>query len=163
MRASVGATLLVLTSDHEDNKVATLALALTAGVSFITSGLIAAWRRPENRTGVLLARVGYLWSLGALTESNNDWLFTAGFALGGLAFGAFAHLLLAFPWGVLSTRLDRILVVSAYALTFVGSVAVLLVDETPSTDCRPAAARSPLTDSRPRRTPSTRRGGVSGS
>ena len=144
--ASVGATLLVLTSDHEDNKVATLALALTAGVSFIASGLIAAWRRPENRTGLLLAAVGYLWALGALTESNNDWLFTAGFALGGLAFGAFAHLLLAFPSGVLSTRLDRILVVSAYVLTVVGSTAVLLVDEVPSTDCTTCRSSIALTD-----------------
>src|SRR5688500_656101 len=129
LACAVGATWLVLTSDHEDNKVATLALALTAGVSFIASGLIAAWRRPENRTGLLLAAVGYLWALGALNESNNDWLFTAGVALGGLAFGAFAHLLLAFPGGLLQTRLDRVLVASAYAVTFFGSVAVLLVDE----------------------------------
>jgi PAS domain S-box-containing protein len=145
---SAGATLLVLTSDHEENKVATLALALTAGVSFIASGLIAAWRRPENRTGLLLAAVGYLWALGALSESNHDWLFTAGVALGSLAFGAFAHLLLAFPGGVLQTRLDRVLVASAYALTFFGSVALLLVDETPSTGCESCRSTIAVTDSK---------------
>ena len=72
------AVLLVLASDHEDNKAATIALAVTAGVSFIASGLVALWRRPENRTGYLLAAVGYLWFFGALTESNNDWVFTVG-------------------------------------------------------------------------------------
>ena len=50
----------------------------TAGVSFIAAGLIALYRRPENRTGVYLAAVGYLWFLAALTEANNDVVFTLG-------------------------------------------------------------------------------------
>src|SRR5918995_7251273 len=113
---AAGAIWLVLTSDHEDNPAATLALALTAGLSFVASGLFALWRRPENRTGYLLAAVGYLWFFGALSESNNDWLFTAGTALGSLAFGAFIHLLLAFPGGRLTGRRDLWLVISTYAL-----------------------------------------------
>ena len=47
-------TALVLTSDHEENKSAFLSLALTVGLSFLVSGVIALWRRPDNRTGVLL-------------------------------------------------------------------------------------------------------------
>jgi len=62
---AAGATVLVLTSDHDDNKAATIALALTAGLTFVGSGLLSLWRRPENRTGYLLAAVGYLWFLGA--------------------------------------------------------------------------------------------------
>ena len=50
----------------------------TAGISFIAAGLIALYRRPENRTGVYLAGVGYLWFLAALTEANNDVVFTLG-------------------------------------------------------------------------------------
>ena len=46
--------------------------------------------------------MGYFWFLGALSESNNDWLFTPGNPLGSLAFGAFVHLLLAFPGGRLT-------------------------------------------------------------
>ena len=126
------AILLVLASDHEDNKAATIALAVTAGLSFIVSGLIALWRRPENRTGYLLAAVGYLWFFGALNESNNDWLFTAGGALGSLVFGAFIHLLLAFPGGRLAGRRDLWLVVFTYALVLTGSVATLLLEEVPN-------------------------------
>ncbi len=50
----------------------------TAGISFIAAGLIALYRRPENRTGVYLAAVGYLWFLGALAEANNDGVYTLG-------------------------------------------------------------------------------------
>jgi PAS domain S-box-containing protein len=131
------ATLLVLASDHEDNKAATIALAVTAGLSFIASGLVALWRRPENRTGYLLAGVGYLWFFGALSESNNDWLFTAGTALGSLALGAFIHLLLAFPGGRLTGRRDRWLVLSAYALVLTGGVATVLLEEVPSPESCP--------------------------
>ena len=125
------ASPLVLASDHEDNKAATIALAVTAGVSFIASGLVALWRRPDNRTGYLLAAVGYLWFFGALTESNNDWVFTIGLALNSLVFGAFIHLLLAFPGGRLTRRRDLWLVVSTYVLVFAGNVATLLLDEVP--------------------------------
>ena len=129
------ASWLVLTSDHEDNPAATLALALTAGLSFVVSGLIALWRRPENRTGYLLAAVGYLWFLAALSESNNDWIFTLGVAVNSLALGAFVHVLLAFPRGRLPARIDAWLVAATYAVVLVGSVALLLLEETPVADC----------------------------
>jgi hypothetical protein len=45
------AATIVVASDHTDNKAATLALALTIGLSFVGSGLIALWRRPQNNTG----------------------------------------------------------------------------------------------------------------
>ena len=71
-------TWLVLASDHLENKAAFLSLALTVGLSFLVSGVIALWRRPDNRTGFLLVLVAYLWFLGGLTESDNDWIFTIG-------------------------------------------------------------------------------------
>jgi PAS domain S-box-containing protein len=142
-----GAVALVLGSDHDDNKAATLSLALTAGLSFVVSGLVAAWRRPHNRTGLLLATVGYLWFLGALAESNNDWVFTAGVALSSVTFGAFVHLLLAFPGGRLPARRDVGLVVATYVLTAGGSLAYLLVDETPDADCTTCRSTIALTDS----------------
>ncbi|HUQ23670.1 MAG TPA: PAS domain S-box protein [Gaiellaceae bacterium] len=129
------AVLLVLTSDHEDNKAATIALAVTAGLSFIWSGLFALWRRPENRTGYLLAAVGYLWFFGALSESDNDWLFTIGAGLGSLALGALAHLLLAFPGGRLVHRRHLWLVVATYALVLTGGIGQLLFEEFPSSAC----------------------------
>ena len=133
---SAVATLLVLASDHEDNKAATIALAVTAGFSFIASGLVALWRRPDNRTGYLLAAVGFVWFFGALTESNNDWLFTIGAALSSLVFGVFVHLLLAFPGGRLTKRRDLWLVVSTYAIVLTSNVALLLLEEVPDpTSC----------------------------
>ena len=132
---AAGAVLLVLASDHEDNKAATIALAVTAGLSFVASGLVALWRRPENHTGYLLAAVGYVWFLGALSESNNDWLFTLGSPLGSLAFGVFAHLLLAFPGGRLTSRRDLWIVVATYVLVGGGTVAAGVLSEHPDPMC----------------------------
>ena len=128
-------TALVLASNHLENKAAFLSLALTVGLSFLASGLIALWRRPENFTGVLLVLIAYLWFLGALTESNNDWVWTIGFLVNSFTFGAFIHLLLAYPTGRLQSRRDRWLVVSTYVLVFVASAVQLLVDEQPDSDC----------------------------
>jgi PAS domain S-box-containing protein len=132
---AAGATWLVLTSDHEDNPAATLALVLIVGLAFVVSGLIALWRRPENRTGYLLLAVGCLWFLSALTASDNDWVFSLGVALASIAFGALVHVLLAFPQGRLHGRLDVFLVAATYAVALFGGVALLLVEETPSSDC----------------------------
>ena len=128
-------TALVLVSDHQDNKAAFLSLALTVGLSFLVSGVIALWRRPDNRTGTLLVLVAYFWFLGALTESNNDWMFTLGVLVSSFALPAFVHLLLAYPTGRLQSRLDRMLVAGAYVLVSLGSLAQLLVDEHPESSC----------------------------
>ena len=128
-------TWLVLTSDHVENTAAFLSLALTVGLSFLVSGVIALWRRPDNRTGLLLVLVAYLWFLGGLTESDNDWVFTIGVLVNSLALGAFVQLLLAYPTGRLQGRRDLWLVVSTYTLVFVGSLAQLLVDEQPDSSC----------------------------
>ncbi len=123
--AAIG-TAFVLTSDHLDNKAAFLSLALTVGLSFLVSGVIALWRRPDNRTGIFLVLVAYFWCLGGLTESDNDWIFTVGVLVNSLALGAFVHLLLAYPTGRLHSRRDLWLVIGTYALVFVGSAAQLL-------------------------------------
>ncbi|MGI9111214.1 MAG: PAS domain S-box protein [Gaiellaceae bacterium] len=143
---AAGATWLVLTSNHDENPAATLAFALTAGLSFVSSGLVALWRRPENRTGVLLVAVGYLWLLGTLAESNSDWVFTVGIALNTVVFGAFVHLLLAFPGGMLGSRRDAHLVVATYVLVVLGSVAHLMVDERPVPDCGGCVSTLAVTD-----------------
>ena len=125
----------------------TMSLALAVALSFVASGLVALWRRPENRTGYLLAAVGYLWFFGALTETGSDWLFTLGVALGSSAFGAFVHLLLAFPTGRLSTLRDRLLVAATYLLVIGGSMLILLVDETPSASCPDCRSTIAIRDS----------------
>ena len=126
------ALTLILTSDHEAHKAATAALACTAGVSFIAAGLIALYRRPENRTGVYLAAVGYLWFFGALTESNSDVVFTLGVWLASFAFIPFAALVLAYPTGRLAPRPDRLLVQLTAAFVLLGSPLLLLFAKHPT-------------------------------
>ena len=124
----VGALWLVVASDHVDDPAATAALALTASLSFITSGLVAIWRRPENRTGILLAATGYAWLLPALTSADDPWVFTIGFLVGSLAWGPFAHLVLAYPTGHIQTRFHRVFVGLVYALVIGEALALLLFD-----------------------------------
>ena len=125
------AVVLVTTSNHESELGGAFALAVTAGVAFMVSGLIALWRRPENRTGAYLAAVGFLWFLGALTESNHSWIYIAGFVLGGLAFVPFSALLLTHPTGRFETRFDRAFpwIVGTVLVGF--ELAIALVDPTP--------------------------------
>jgi PAS domain S-box-containing protein len=144
--AAIG-TAFVVASDHEENKAAFLSLALTVGFSFLVSGVIALWRRPDNRTGFLLVLVSYLWFLGGLAMSDNDWIFTIGSLVNSLALGAFVHLLLAFPSGFLESRRDRILVASTYALVLVSSGTRLLVEEHPDSGCPGCTSTIAVADS----------------
>jgi PAS domain S-box-containing protein len=128
------AVAIVATSDHAD-KGPTIALAVTAGVAFVLSGLVALWRRPENRTGVFMATVGYTWLLGALGESNSSWVFSIGYALGSLAFAPFSALLLVHPTGRFESRLERAVPWLVGGALIGLSTAKLLVDPTPAASC----------------------------
>jgi PAS domain S-box-containing protein len=130
---AAGAVAIVATSDHEQHKVATTALALTAGISFVASGLVALRRRPENRVGLYLAAVGYLWFLGALGDANDNTVWTVGMFLSNLAFIPFAALVLAFPSGRLAPRPDRLLVAAtAFFVLSVPPLLLLFDDKPPS-------------------------------
>ena len=125
-----GAVWLVAVSEHTENKVAIGAIALTAGLSFVFSGLVAVWRRPANPTGRLLVVTGFAWLAGALTTANNGWVFTIGFLFNSLAFGVLGHLLLAYPTGRLRSGVDRTIVALTYAVVTVPALLLLLVGET---------------------------------
>ena len=129
------ALTLVLTSDHETQPLLTSVLGLLLGWAFIGSGAIAALRRPDNRTGLLLALVGFTWFLGALGESNDPAVFTLGVTVESLAIAVFIHLLLAYPSGRLATRLERVIVVSAYVIVLAAPTLVHVVQEGESPPC----------------------------
>jgi PAS domain S-box-containing protein len=131
----VAAIALLTTSDHDTDPGLNIALAVTAGVAFVVSGLIALARRPENRTGIYLAAVGYLWFVGALQDADNRWVFVLGFVLGSVAFIPFAALLLAHPTGRFESRADAAFpwIVGAALVSL--AAAALLVDRTPVTSC----------------------------
>jgi PAS domain S-box-containing protein len=145
------AVWVVATGTHNDSKWTTIALALTTGVTFVVTGLIARARRPENRTGVYLAAVGYLWFLNALNDSNNAWLFTVGFAVGGLVFVPFTALVLAYPTGRLESRLERVIPAAVGVLVTSTSLLVLLFDPSPSAaHCQGCPGSTIVIDERPR-------------
>ena len=90
-------------------------LALLVGWSFIASGVVAWARRPDNRTGLLMVIVGFLWFLGLLGFAEQRELHWSGDLLGRpLQVAVFAYLLLTFPNGRLETRAARVLAVAAF-------------------------------------------------
>ena len=108
---------LTLTSKSEANPLRVIAIYLFICLAFISAGLIGWSRRPHNRTGALMVAVGFSLFIGALNESNYSIPFTLGWVFGGLFVPVFVHLLLAFPGGRLTTRLERAVVGSAYGVT----------------------------------------------
>jgi PAS domain S-box-containing protein len=125
---AAGAVALIFDSHREQNKVAIAAVAVSAGISFVVSGLIALHRRPENRTGFYLAATGYLWLLAALGEANSNVLWTVGGFVGNLGFIPFAALVLAFPTGQLAPRPDRLIVRATAAFVLIGPPLLLLFE-----------------------------------
>ena len=123
-------------------------MVLVAGLVFTVTGAIAAWRRPNNRTGAQMMAVGLLWSLGALQATNTSLPFTVGFVLSGLAFAAFAHLILSYPTGLLR-REDRPLVWAVLGLVTLGPLAITLVDPSPIPTCENCPESAFLVADRP--------------
>lgn len=90
------------------------AFTIVAGVSFISAGLIAASRRPERWTGVLMVGAGFTLFAGTLIQANRSVLFTVGLTVVALPTAVLEHLVLAFPDGRLHSIWERLLVGAAY-------------------------------------------------
>ncbi len=131
---AVVAVLVIVDSHHEAHKALAAALDVTAGLSFVITGLIALHLRPRNRTGLYLSAIGYLWFLLALTDANDDVVYTAGIIASNLAFIPFAALILSFPTGLLDRAGRRIVELTAW-FVLIGPPLVLLFDRTPMNDC----------------------------
>jgi PAS domain S-box-containing protein len=141
LAAVEAAVAIAIVVDSGHSGTATTTLAVIVGASFVATGLIALRRRPENRTGVYLAAVGYLWFLNGLGDSNNDVVSTIGHILGNLAFIPFAALVLAFPTGRLAPRPDRVLVAATALFVLIGPPLLLMfTKELPGcSDCADSA------------------------
>jgi signal transduction histidine kinase len=87
---------------------------LVTGWTLIGCGLTAWSRRPESRIGVLLAATGFSWFFGNLAPLGIAPLHWFG-AYGLLLYRApLVHLLVTYPSGRISTRLERAAVVAGY-------------------------------------------------
>jgi len=139
--AALGVAVLAA-SDHVTDRAWSAGLLLVVMASYVGTGLLAWWRRPENRTGPLMAAVGFLFWLTTLTASSSDLIFTAGMLTSGLFLTTAAHLVLAYPTGRLGGRLERGIIVAGYALTLGAQAAWMLF--TADCGCGPGAPANVL-------------------
>jgi signal transduction histidine kinase len=88
---------------------------LAVGWTFIGFGLIAAGRCPDDRTGSLMAATGFAWFLGNFAGVDNRVVaWTAAHATF-IYRGSLVHLVLAYPSGRPSGRLERAAAAGGYA------------------------------------------------
>ena len=91
----------------------------SVGGSFIVCGLIAWQRRPDSRTGPLMTLTGFLYlSEALLSEVDSSVAYTLGQWAGNWWTPPFAALVLGFPSGRLTSRMDRA-IVGAFVFTSV--------------------------------------------
>jgi len=76
----------------------------------IAVGLYAWHRRPSERFGPLLVAAGFGWFLTTFAESGNEVVYSVGRVAGWLVEVGLVYLILAFPSGRLTQRIDRALV-----------------------------------------------------
>src|SRR5919108_565175 len=110
---------LVLTSNHDDQKVVGAILGPLIGLGFIGTGAFAWWRRPLNRFGLLMTAVGFAWFMGGLIESDNAIVYTIGSYISPLYLVLVVQLVLSFPTGRLETTASPAIVAVADGDAFV--------------------------------------------
>jgi signal transduction histidine kinase len=106
-----------------------IALLHWISVPYVVVGLIAWWRRPASRFGVLMVTAGFAMGLSTLQFADRDLLFTVGAALDLVPAPLFLHVYLAFPDGRLRSRSERVVVATAYALSIVPQLAKMALGE----------------------------------
>jgi signal transduction histidine kinase len=101
-----------------ENQVNAVQLGLLEWISipYILVGLVAWFRRPESRLGVLMIAGGFAMGFSTLQFEGQDHLFTVGALSDIVPAALFLHVFLAFPDGRLNSWFERTLVGTAYAL-----------------------------------------------
>ena len=113
--AGLVAVALVLTADDSrDVTTFDMLVGPVVGWAFIFAGLVAWWRRPDNRFGSLMTLVGFTWFIGALGLADAPGVFIVGALFGAVPFAVLLHMLLAFPSGRLEGRAARLLIGIGY-------------------------------------------------
>jgi DNA-binding CsgD family transcriptional regulator len=97
-----------------------IAVHVAIGWTFLGAGIVARVHQPENRTGVLMMLSGVIW----FGRDLDWWSASLPTHLSELSQNAFlalvAHQVIVFPHGVARSRLERVLVRTAYALALGG-------------------------------------------
>jgi signal transduction histidine kinase len=133
IEAGAAAAILATSSDPAISTFQILSVAVI-GALWIGTGLLAWLRRPDNRTGALMAMAGFAWLLDPLAELwSAPAAVVIGYLVGPLYIVAVAHLVLAYPSGRLPARSLRFLVVGLYLTATVGQLPGLLMAHIAST------------------------------
>src|SRR5262245_29908732 len=99
---------------------------VAAGCAFIVAGLVAWWRQPANRMGVLMGATGFALLARQFRYSHDRLAFTFFFFAGELCYALVAHSVLAYPSGVVRDRVDRAFLKVIYAVALAFPLAILL-------------------------------------
>jgi signal transduction histidine kinase len=92
---------------------------------------IYAWRDgTHSRFGVLLVLAGGAWFLAALSSSSNELLYSIGRVAGWAVEAGLIYLILAFPSGRLTARIDRLLAGAAAVLVAILFLPTAFITET---------------------------------
>jgi signal transduction histidine kinase len=119
-----GSVVLAHTSRHVQGGLG-IAPPFITSASFMTAGLFAWWRRPQNHFGWLMFAAGATLLLGALKLSNAPVAFAFGVMMNNLFFAVLVQMLVAFPAGRLEGRAERRLVGLCYSGLIVTSLAMV--------------------------------------
>src|SRR5260370_165272 len=80
----------------------------------VADALLAAWRRPHSRIGLLMMAVGLAWFVPQVGWAPNTLLWSVSFLLKDLWAPVLGHVFVSFPSGRLRARRDRLVVALAY-------------------------------------------------
>jgi signal transduction histidine kinase len=108
----VSVAVVLSTPGPGDRPLIALGYALVIAVP-VAVGLWTWYARSENRFGRLLVAAGFLWFLPTLASSGNELVYSIGRIGGWLVEPVVMAVILAFPSGRLTTRLERALVAAA--------------------------------------------------
>ncbi len=110
---AAGSLALALTSDG----VSGIQVALLEWISipYIAAGLVAWWRRPDSRLGVLMIVGGFATGISGLAFAQFALPHTIGVIFDVLPAVIFLHVYLAFPEGRLRSHFERGLIAAGYA------------------------------------------------
>lgn len=114
--AGLGLASSFLAYGLANDEVSGIQIALMAWISvpFIGAGLIARWRRPDSRLGLLMIGVGFTSGLSGLQFAEHDLPYTVGALFDIVPAALFLHVYLAFPNGYLRSWFERAVVALAY-------------------------------------------------
>ena len=105
---------LALTSDHVSEPGIRAALMVWVVLPYVLAGVVAWWRRPDSRLGLLMVAAGFGMFLASLSASNAAVPYTIGIAFDLVPAVLFLHVFLAFPSGRLTGWFERALVAIGY-------------------------------------------------